>query len=354
MSVEGSWVAPTRIKLEASSKCQLRCPSCPTTEKLVAGAAGRGWLRAADFRRLLEENPRIQEVELANYGEMFLNPELLQIMEIAHARGVRLTADTGANLNHVRPEALEGLVRYRFHRIRCSIDGATPETYAVYRVGGDLEKVLSNLRALRDLKEERGSRYPLLTWQFIAFRHNEHEIERARELATELGMEFALKLSWDPELGARDHDELLRQELGAASRAEYQENFGEDYVQGMCRQLWEQPQINWDGTVLGCCRNFWGDFGGNVFQEGLQQGVNSEPMRYARSMLQGRSPARPDIPCTSCEIYQGMAREGRWVKTLSPPARLLKTLGRSLIKVDWLRRRIRKSPTLAAYFRRRV
>ena len=97
---------------------------------------GSGFLRFEHFRALLDENPQLQEIELANYGEIFLNPELLQIMTLAHERDVCLTADVGANLNDVRDEVLEGLVKYRVRSMTCSIDGASQETYGRYRVRG--------------------------------------------------------------------------------------------------------------------------------------------------------------------------------------------------------------------------
>jgi len=83
-------------------------------------------------------------------------------------------------------------------------------------------------------------------------------------------------------------------------------------------QLWKHPQINWDGKVLGCCRNFWGDFGGNAFRDGLTPSLNHEKMSYARDMLEGKKPARPDIPCTTCELYTRRAEVKQWFKP--PPA----------------------------------
>jgi hypothetical protein len=78
--------------------------------------------------------------------------------------------------------------------------------------------------------------------------------------------------------------------------------------------LWKQPQINWDGKVLGCCFNFWGDFGGNVFTDGLFESLNNEKINYAREMLTGRQGTRDDIPCATCELYLDMKREGNWLK----------------------------------------
>jgi MoaA/NifB/PqqE/SkfB family radical SAM enzyme len=125
-------------------------------------------------------------VELSNYGELFLNPELPKIMEHAFTSGVQLTADNGANLNTVREETLEALVKFRFRRITCSIDGASAETYVRYRVGGCFETVIANIRKIQEYKSRYGSRYPRLAWQFISFPHNQHEIEPARKLARQL------------------------------------------------------------------------------------------------------------------------------------------------------------------------
>ncbi len=34
-----------------------------------------------------------------------------------------------------------------------------------------------------------------------------------------------------------------------------------------CFQLWDEPQVNWDGKILGCCVSYWGELGGNAFTE---------------------------------------------------------------------------------------
>ena len=307
------------IRLEACSACQLRCPSCPTTAGHTEDVVGKRALRLADFIKLVDDNPWIGRIELSNYGEAFLNPDLLGMLRHAYRRNVTLEIANGANLNHVREEVLEGLVRYRVARITCSIDGASQETYARYRVRGNYERVIGNIRRINQFKRALGSELPELTWQFIAFGHNEHEIETARALAAELGMRFYVKLSWDRDLSPVVNEDTIRKVTGtgAASRDEYREKHGAEYMGQICRQLWNDPQINWDGKVLGCCRNFWGDFGGNAFRDGLLESLNHEKIAYARDMLEGRKPARPDIPCTTCELYTRRASAKDWCKT--PP-----------------------------------
>jgi MoaA/NifB/PqqE/SkfB family radical SAM enzyme len=308
-------IVPSSLAIEASSFCQLRCPSCPTTTGHTKAAIGGGFLKPEDFRALLDANPAVREVELSNYGEMFLNPALPEILAVAFSRGVATTAVNGANLNSVRPHVLEAIVRYRLRVLTCSIDGATEETYRQYRRRGSLSRVIRNIREINRWKARLNSPHPSLVWQFVIFGHNEHEIPLARRLARELSMSFRTKLSWDPGFSPIRDEDLVRREsgVGAATRAEYKAKTGADLMEGTCHQLWGRPQINWDGKLLGCCRNFWGDFGGNVFTNGLSACLNGEKMRYARDMLLGHQPPRADIPCTTCEIYQHNRIRERWL-----------------------------------------
>ncbi len=313
-------LSPRAIRLDVATACQLRCPACPTTLGIIRDDLGTGFVRLDDFRRLLEANPGVRSIELSNWGEIFLNPDLLAMMELAAERGVALSAKNGANLNTVADGVLEGLVRYRFRAITCSIDGASPETYAVYRRRGDFDTVLANIRKINGFKARYGSKYPKLTWQFVVFGHNEHEIPRARALAQELGMELRVKLSWGGTYLGEDFSpvrnrEAVRKEIsgGVADRTEYETRFGVRYGQRRtCAQMWTDPQINWDGRVLGCCVNHWGDYG-NAFRDGLAETCGGERMSYARAMLMGEAPARADIPCTTCANYTAMQRTGRWI-----------------------------------------
>ncbi|MFC1980307.1 radical SAM/SPASM domain-containing protein [Chloroflexota bacterium] len=308
-----SGIKPSKIRLEASSSCQLRCPSCPNTSKALKPVVGSGFLKLRDFQRLIDENPWVQEIELSNYGEIFLNPELLEVIKHAYKRGVALKAENGVNLNNVRENVLEGLVRYKFRSMTCSIDAATNETYKVYRVKGNFETVIENVKKINLFKQQYQSEYPQLTWQFVIFGHNEHEIALAQKLASALDMSFYLKLAWDDRLSPVRDQEYVRQLVGVTSREEYKQKYGVEYLHEVCHQLWNAPQINWNGKLLGCCRNFWGDFGVDAFNDGLLESINNDKIKYARDMLLGKKPAREDIPCTTCSLYMQMKAEGRWL-----------------------------------------
>jgi MoaA/NifB/PqqE/SkfB family radical SAM enzyme len=290
------------------------CPSCPTATKAIQPNIEIGYLKFHDFRRLIDENPHVRQVELSNYGEMLLHPNLLEIFQYAHSKGVHLTADNGVNFNTASEDILEGLVQFGFRSMTCSIDGVSEETYKKYRVNGRLQNVLENIKRINSYKEQHHTKYPQLTWQFIVFGHNEHEIRSARKLASELKMRFRVKLNWESQFSPVKDRKYLRKMIGSASRDEFEEQYNLDYMHRICHQLWNQPQINWDGKILGCNRNFWGDFGGNSLKDGLIASLNNERFKYARNMLQGKFDARDDIPCSTCDIYRKRKESRKWLK----------------------------------------
>ena len=173
------YTQPRRLRIEASSACNLRCPVSPTTTGHIHPAIGTGLLAHEDFQQLLDDNPWIDGVELSNFGEVFLNPDLVGILRTAYERKVRITLANGVNLNRCSAGALEALVKYNVQRITCSIDGASQETYQMYRVGGDFHQVLANIDVINAHKKRLGRNTPILLWQFVVMGHNEHEIDKA-------------------------------------------------------------------------------------------------------------------------------------------------------------------------------
>jgi hypothetical protein len=306
---------PVSVQIDASMHCQLGCPLCPTADGRVQPALGAGHLSPANFEALLDRNPQITHVELSNYGEMFLNPRLADLLACAFERKVTVSGTNGVNLNFAREDALEAVVRYKVSGLKCSIDGATQETYARYRVHGNLNRVLGHIDRIREHRAQRRSAFPILYWQFIVFGHNEHEIQAARAMAAERGMEFVPKLSWDANYSPVQNSSLIRIEtgLGAASREEYRQQRGSEYTRDICFQLWNAPVLNWNGAMLGCCVNFWSDFGANAFDSGLSEAMATPKLEYARRMLTGEADPRDDIPCTSCGQYSEIRKSGRWL-----------------------------------------
>jgi MoaA/NifB/PqqE/SkfB family radical SAM enzyme len=304
-------ICPESLRLETSAICQLSCPLCPFRKQL--NRTGKGLLAFDDFQRLIRENPGIRKIDFAGRGEPFLQPELARIIHYAFERNIGTTFSGGTNMNNVSEEALEALVFCGTAKLRCSIDGVTQETYKKYRIGGSLKNVIRNIEKINTLKAKYGSKRPLLIFQFIAFGHNEQEIERAMVLARLLDMQFLLRLNYSTtELPVKERERIQRY-LGYADRSDYLEGERKSYYRDVCLQLWKNPQVAWNGDFLGCICNKWGAFDGNAFLQGLEECANGERITYARAMLMGQVPQRGDIPCAQCEYYERMARYRNWI-----------------------------------------
>ena len=338
---------PNTVALDVSTACQLKCPSCPTATGVIGSTIRTGVMRLADFKRFLDDHPWVSDIELSNWGEVFLNPDLEEILRHGYRRHVALRVDNGANLDRASDRVLEAVVKYKLRSLSCSIDGASQEVYSVYRVKGDFDRVISHIRRIVAFKAMYRSPYPALRWQFVAFGHNEHEIDKAREMARELGMEFYLKLSWDNLYTqtfspVRNRMLIARQsEAGVADRQEYETKFGQSYVASTCHQLWLKPRINFDGRILGCSINHWDDFG-NVFKGGLEASLRGEKMQRTRAVLMGLREADADSPCRRCDVYESRRRNNAWVR----PEELVAPVGESALK-RWLTNSVLHRPLSA-------
>jgi MoaA/NifB/PqqE/SkfB family radical SAM enzyme len=322
MSIEGRemispdclTVNPVEARLDVSSICQLDCVLCPVAKRKGRSFVGRGVLTGADFIEFIDSNPNIEIIELGNSGEVFLNPDLPLILKYAYDKGVTIRIGEGANLNDASDEALEALVKYSVYLLRVSIDGATQRTYQIYRVGGNLKKVLNNVQRINEYKKRYKSSLPRLILQFIPFGHNEHEIKNITVMAQALGMEIYFKLNVFKEYSPlRDHT-ILTELLGYSDKESFLEKTGEIYMRDICLQLWRAPQVNWDGRLLGCSSNSSINYAEYALGGAFASEINNGHIHYARKVLMGIAPVRDDIPCFTCDTFAEYQKYNRWFK----------------------------------------
>lgn len=309
---------PKKLRIEACSLCQLNCPWCFRTidpEKFKNGC-GYGYLTFENFKKIVDEND-FKEIELANNGEIFLNPELGEIIKYAYEKNIPLVNFVGVNLNYLADGMAETLVKYKFRNLKVSIDGATPKTYAIYRKGGDFNAVIKNIKEINYYKKKYNSKYPELTYKFVLFGHNEHEIDKAKLLAKKLDMKILFDQNHSPWYSPVKNVELVKKKTGIDASLSMAKGLAELYPKNhkewfYCKDIWERPQINWDGRILGCCMNLDGDFGRNAFKDGLLNALNSTKLIYTKNVVTGNAKPIDGIPCGNCIAYTLM-KEGHFV-----------------------------------------
>ncbi len=292
-----------KVRLEVCSKCQLKCPTCATARgETRTGVVAWGELAPENLTKFLGIAGRIRSLEISNWGEIFLNRRLSALLERARDSGVAVTVANGVNLNTASDEALEALVQSGVKALTISIDGATDQSYARFRINGTLDRVLANVDRINHFKRKHATNFPELTWQFIVFGHNEDEVEAARAMAAAREMKFVairnLAADYSP---VRDVERTAaRTGLDLVTSTDTVLDSMADNL-GFCHQVWDTPQVNWNGALLGCCFNNTRAFG-NAFETPLAELMAGTDYRYLQAMLVGRAPLRADMPCTSCRL----------------------------------------------------
>ena len=285
---------PRVLMIEPTNECNLHCPLCPTGAGKLKRPKGQ---MSLDLYRhiLVDLDGALNRVMLYNYGEPFLHPHLLDMIAEAHQAEVYTRVSTNG-LVFLRSISADDLISSGLDYLRVSMDGATDETYNVYRVGGKLDRVLEGVRLLQERKCELGKLKPAVELQFIVMRHNERDIPAMRQIARGMGTLLRLKsvglgdLNREPaRRGWLPEDESFRR---------YDESFNlARNGSHVCDHPWQRLVVNWDGQVTPCCYDPDGVYEFGNAADGIGAVWNGQRLQAFRRAM--KSSSRPAI-CRKC------------------------------------------------------
>jgi radical SAM protein with 4Fe4S-binding SPASM domain len=290
------WGKPIVMEIEPTTSCNLRCPQCPSG--LREFSRNTGMLDLNLYKKVIDElHPELMYLILYFQGEPFLNKNFLEFVKYAASKNV-YTA-TSSNGHYFTDEMAKATVESGLDRLIISMDGLTQDTYEKYRVGGNLEKVLKGTERLVYWKNKLGSKTPNIIWQFIAFKHNEHQVPELKRRAKELGVdELGIKTA---QIYDYQHTDELIPEAEELRRYKKTE---EGYViknelLNRCWRMWRGSVITWDGLVVPCCfdkdaTHRFGDVSQTSFAEVWK---NERYQNFRKAILKSRKEI--DI-CTNC------------------------------------------------------
>jgi radical SAM protein with 4Fe4S-binding SPASM domain len=292
--------------VDVGNLCTLSCPLCPTGNGTLRRT--RRLMSMETYRAILDRIRRYAIVVSAyNLGEPFLNPRLLDFIELTQACNVG--TNLSSHFNWPASVDAKDIVRSGLEYITASIDGVSAETYREYRVGGDLELALANLAALTAARRELSRSTPFIEWQFMVFRHNEHELPKARDLAMKLGVDhlrfvpptFPPELTDDPAVRDRwlPSNPLFRTFDPALAGQR-------GYIRSQrCFYLYRTLTVDPDGSVVPCCfaRKPEHTFD-NLLAHPLEEVWNNGSYRSARALFSKHAAGRPRVLCDDCSFFR--------------------------------------------------
>jgi MoaA/NifB/PqqE/SkfB family radical SAM enzyme len=239
--------------------CNLRCPTCPVGN---SPERPKGFMDLALFERVIAKIRRESpvphpQINLYNWGEPLLHPDLPAIITMVRAAGMR--SHLSSNLNIKR--GLEAVIAAGPDELKISLSGFSQQTYGRAHARGKLELVKRNMHLVRDY----AAKYRVATKIWVGhhiYRSNQQDVEPVRRLCEELGFAYhpiaafymplerlldAIEGKPNPRDGGILED-LLRKP-GDVQRAAAMQRSG----RFDCELRFNQTVINHDGTVALCC-----------------------------------------------------------------------------------------------------
>ncbi len=303
----GKVPAPTFISIDPTNICNLKCPLCFFGQKTANYK--KGVMSFNTFKTVVDKIPTLESIALFSFGESFLNPEIFDMIKYASQKDIMTSIHSNFSFKK-DDEFFTNIVQSGLCSLVLSIDGASQDTYSVYRQGGDFDLLISNIRMLNSVKEQLKSETPVIIWKLMVNKYNEHEVETAKKMAEDLGILFMTDeitlcdLIPDADFGEtlekRKNDWLPKNDkyIKSIYRGEYSYPINQNSI---CNQLFENLIVNWDGKVFPCCwltdeNNAFGD----LSKESFEDVWHGEKYQYARSMFIPRDGAPRNINNTIC------------------------------------------------------
>jgi radical SAM protein with 4Fe4S-binding SPASM domain len=241
------------------------------------------------FQKIIEElGDYIWHLTLWNWGEPFICPDIYEMITLAERKGIFTRISTNGHFLTAGHQ-VERLLTTGLDNLLVAIDGASEETFSLYRQKGDWEKVVAGLKEIMARKKRQRLFRPRVELQFMVMKHNEHELLRIQSLAREIGVDRLTFKTVNIKFGPGDNKEKIDKFLpqrNYLSRYQPHSTQRKVYLKNKCYRLWFSSVINWDGTVTPCCYDAHGHYSfGHIQEKGFSKVWNNTAYRQFRAAL---------------------------------------------------------------------
>ncbi len=290
---------PYWLTVDPTNICNLECRFCPTGQK--RGSRPQKIMDMSLYKSIMDKIGKyLLYVEFCNWGEPLLNKNMAKMIKIAKEYEAQTFLSTNLNVN-LTENLAEELVKSGLDRMTISLDGASQETYEIYRKNGNIDLVFKNVKLLADAKKKLNSKTPHLHWQFLVFKHNEHEIEIAKQMSKNIGVNDIgftapfCDVSWASTID-KYNNYLVKEESNK------EEVVFKNADKQLCNWLWDAITINADGSISPCCsvedkKDDFEEFDSN---KDFSEIWNSPNYVQARKYVLNREKTDFENICTKC------------------------------------------------------
>jgi len=287
---------PTVFRVETVLACNLACPECVVGTDKIDNRTKKS-MRIKEFKIISNKiKPYAKMVYLHNWGEPLMNKNIFKMIEIA-SEYAHVHISTHGNL--LDKEKCEKLILSGVGTLIISIDGLTKEVYDQYRIGGDVDKVMENIKYLSEFNKIYGNRVTILP-QFIVFKHNYHEVKAFKDFCSNLGLRGILKKPY-----IRFGEVVQESSDKKYQREKYLNKSDHLDAISTCNSARAKMVVAANGKILFCCaQDYNGDNDlGSLLDDGstVESIWNEYQYQKTRKSIVNKNP--PSVCTEDCIIY---------------------------------------------------
>ena len=322
---------PVEYIVETTAKCNLYCPMCPRETH----PQPKEDMTDAIFDALVKGAARTGEhMMLIGLGEPLLDPKIFDRIEYCERHGISTLLSTNGVL--LDEAAAEKLLASPLAHITLSFDGASKESFELYRKGAKFERVRDNFVRFSKLKHEKKAGVQIVV-QMVRMQNNAGEVDEFRRFWSAVPGVDQVRIK-------EDETNVLQPE---AARTAVESR--------PCHYLWRGPvYVKHDGRVFPCCQSYMldGEPIGRLPEQSLEEVNNSDEMRRLRRLHAQGKAGEIDMCARCCVaiphpvlVAGSLMLHGKWVRRALPaiermvygsklPKRLLAPQRETLVQIE--------------------
>lgn len=282
---------PVRFWIEPTNICNLRCVMCPNS---APRPIKRGYMDADLFYRIIDEIKSFaHNMNIHHRGESLLHRQLPEFVHYARQHGLVVRLHTNATL--LDEEMSRKLIESGLSFISFSFDGYEKAEYESVRVRADFDRTLANIIRFLRLKQKLGTGKPETVIEVMELsRHTSGKQGRLREAFRRRFANLPLDrfIIKPPHNWAGSYGDVINE------RSRERTGNGK-FVP--CTFPWFALVIFWDGTVVSCPQDFYGEYVlGNVTEKSIRDIWRDEPMLNLRRKMISQD-VSSFVACRDCD-----------------------------------------------------
>lgn len=242
---------PYSLSIEPTTSCNLGCLECPSGQKKFSRPTGK--MNLEMLENIIQQSKKyLWYVTLYFQGEPLLNSNLTEM--IGRLKREKIIVGTSTNAHFLTRDNAKKIIRSKLDRLIISLDGTKAESYEKYRIGGNYDLVVENIKHFLQERKLHKTAYPFVELQFIVFKHNEHQINEIKQLGKDWGVDkVSIKTAqiYDYEKG----NPLIPTDEKYSRYKKVKEGTFviKSKLPDSCKRMWSSAVVTWDGKVVPCC-----------------------------------------------------------------------------------------------------